>query len=107
VQARAANVWLRAGLYAAGFIGPLLLLGSLAIRFGLGLDAPWYLAELAAVGWIPPVAVLAAAAWLAAAAQVGALAFGRYAAYPSRGARRRLGAVAIARRFHLPASRAQ
>jgi Peptidase family M28 len=107
VQARGAGIWLRAALYAAGFVGPLLLLGSLAFRFGLGLDAPWYLAELAAVRWIPPVAVLAAGAWLAAAAQVGVLAFGRYAPYPSRGERRRVGVVALARRFHLPASRAQ
>ena len=28
--------------------GPLLLFGSLAIRYGLGLDAPWYVAELTA-----------------------------------------------------------
>ena len=35
-------------MLAAGFLGPLLLLGSFAVRYGLGLDAPWYLAELAA-----------------------------------------------------------
>ena len=76
--------------------------GSLAVRFGLGLDAPWYLAALVAVGYVPPVAVLGAVAWLAAAGQVGALAFGRYAPYPTRGARRRVGVLALARRLHMP-----
>jgi hypothetical protein len=102
IQLRGGNRWLRVLLYAAGFAGPLVLLGSLAIRFGLGFDAPWYLAGLAAVGYIPAAAVLAAVAWLAAAAQVGALTFGRYAAYPSRGLRRRVGAIAMARRLHMP-----
>ena len=32
----------------ARVLGPLLLLGSFAVRYGLGLDAPWYLAELVA-----------------------------------------------------------
>jgi hypothetical protein len=102
MQLRSANRWLRVGLYAIGFAGPLVLLGSLATRFGLGLDAPWYLAGLAAVGYLPATAVLGAVAWLAAAGQVGALAFGRYAPYPSRGLRRRVGAIALARRLHMP-----
>jgi hypothetical protein len=102
LQARRARLWLRAGLFAAGFVGPLIILGSLAIRFGLGFDAPWYLAALAAVGYIPPAAMLIAAVWLAAAGQVGALAFGRYAPYPGRAARRRLGMVALVRRLHTP-----
>jgi hypothetical protein len=102
LQARRARLWLRAGLFAAGFAGPLVILGSLAIRFGLGFDAPWYLAALAAVGYVPPAAMLIAAVWLAAAGQVGALAFGRYAPYPSRAARRRLGMVALVRRLHTP-----
>jgi hypothetical protein len=102
LQVRGANRWLRALLYALGFLGPLLLLGSIAVRFGLGLDAPWYLAALVAVGYVPPAAVLGAVAWLAAAGQVGALAFGRYAPYPTRGVRRRVGVLALARRLHMP-----
>ena len=94
--------WLRGSLYAAGFIGPAILLGSLAIRFGLGFDAPWYLAGLVAVGYIPPAGVLVAVLWLAAAGQLGALTSGRYAPYPTRGARRRRGMLALARRLHAP-----
>ena len=71
-------------VYAAGFAGPLLLLGSFAFRFGLGLDAPWYLIALAAVGYIPLPLMLAFLAWGAAATQVGALAAGTYAPYPAR-----------------------
>jgi hypothetical protein len=61
----------------------LLLLGSLAWRYGLGLDAPWYLAELTATSYVHLPAVVIAAGWLAAAGQVTALAIGRYAPYPS------------------------
>jgi hypothetical protein len=102
MQLRNAGRGVRVLLYALGFAGPVVLLGSLAIRFGLGLDAPWYLAGLAAVGYLPATAVLGAVAWLAAAGQVGALTFGRYAAYPSRGLRRRVGALALARRLQMP-----
>jgi hypothetical protein len=80
---RERGTWMRAAVYAAGFAGPLLLLGSFAFRFGLGLDAPWYLAELVAIGYVPIVGLITALAWFAAAAQVTALAFGRYAPYPS------------------------
>ena len=107
LQARAAGIWLRAALYAAGFVGPLLLLGSLAFRFGLGLDAPWYLAELAAVRWIPPVAVLAPEHGSQQRRRSALSPSGATRRTPSRGERRRVGAVAVARRFHLPASRAQ
>ena len=72
----------RLALFAPGLLGPVLLLGSLAVRFGLGLDAPWYLAELTASGYVAS-AVVIALAWLAAAAQLAALAAGRYAPYPS------------------------
>ena len=75
--------WTRAALFAAGFIGPLLLLGSLAFRYGLGLDAPWYLAELISNGYVGLPAVGIGVTWLAAAGQVAALAAGRYAPYPS------------------------
>jgi hypothetical protein len=73
----------RLGLLAAGFVGPFILLGSMMFRFGLGLDAPWYLAELTAVGYISTVAFFLALCWFAGAAQLTAIAFGRYAPYPS------------------------
>jgi hypothetical protein len=72
----------RAAVYAVGFVGPLLLLGSFAIRFDLGLDAPWYLLALTSVGYLPVPLAVAFVAWGAAAAQVGAVAIGRYAPYP-------------------------
>ena len=80
---RSRPLWTRAALLAAGLLGPLLLLGSLAWRYGLGLDAPWYLAELTATGYVPLSAVVIAAGWLGAAGQVTALSVGRYAPYPS------------------------
>jgi hypothetical protein len=70
------------GLYALGFAGPLLLLGSFAFRFELGLDALWYLLALTAIGYVPVPLVLAFLAWSAAAGQAGAVALGRYAPYP-------------------------
>jgi hypothetical protein len=82
-QFRGREWWIRIGLLAAGFLGPLLLLGSLALRYGLGLDAIWYLGELTATGYVRPPAVLIAVGWLAAAGQMAALATGRYAPYPS------------------------
>jgi hypothetical protein len=75
-------VWIRLALLAAGFLGPLLLLGSFARRFGLGLDAPWYLAELTASGYVRLFSLVIAAGWLAAAGQMAALSVGRYAPYP-------------------------
>jgi hypothetical protein len=75
--------WTRAAVVAAGFLGPLILIGSLAWRYGLGLDAPWYLAELAATGFVKLPAIVIAVAWLASAEQVAALAAHRYAPYPS------------------------
>jgi hypothetical protein len=83
----------KAALYAAGFVGPLLLLVSLAARFGLGLDAPWYLLALVSVGYVTVPLVLAGLAWIAVAQQVGALAFGRYAPYPPVEARPERGPV--------------
>ncbi|MGH2996304.1 MAG: M28 family peptidase [Gaiellaceae bacterium] len=69
-------------LYTLGLAGPLLLLSSFAFRLDLGLDAVWYLIALTAIGYVPLPLVLAFLAWSAAAAQVGALALGRYAPYP-------------------------
>jgi hypothetical protein len=77
----------------AGLAGPALLLGSLAIRFGLGFDAPWYLIELAGLGYVhlPGVAITLGAA--ACAAQLVAVATNRYAPYPAAGERPPLGPV--------------
>jgi hypothetical protein len=80
---RGRPVWARAAVLAGGFLGPLLLLGSLALRYDLGLDAPWYLAELTASGYVKLPALVIAVGWLASAGQMAALAAGRYAPYPT------------------------
>jgi hypothetical protein len=80
---RGRPLWARAAVLAGGFLGPLLLLGSLALRYDLGLDAPWYLAELTATGYVKLPALVIAVGWLASAGQMAALAAGRYAPYPS------------------------
>jgi hypothetical protein len=69
---------------AAGLVGPALLVWSLGSRYGLGFDTPWYLLELASVGYItvPAVAITLAAA--ACTSQLVAVAAGRYAPYPER-----------------------
>jgi hypothetical protein len=81
-QVRTARLPVRLAVFAVGLAGPALVLGSLAFRFGLGLDAPWYLLELIALGYVtlPPVAIAVGGA--AAAAQLAAAAGGRYAPYP-------------------------
>jgi hypothetical protein len=81
--ARRGLAW-RAGVWALGLTGPLLLLASFAFRYDLGFDAPWYLAALAAVGYVPLPLLLALLLWGAAAGQLAALALGRYAPYPER-----------------------
>ncbi|MFO7572388.1 MAG: M28 family peptidase [Gaiellaceae bacterium] len=74
----------RAALYLIGLMGPIagvLVLGS---TLGTGPFATArYIAGLATVGYIPAGTVLFTIAWAAAAAQLGALAFGRYAPYAS------------------------
>jgi hypothetical protein len=69
----------------------LLLLGSFAVRFDLGFDAPWYLAQLAAVGYVPFTSLIVVGAWLAVAAQLTAITAGRYTPYPSAAERPRFG----------------
>jgi hypothetical protein len=81
-QVRGRPAAVRTAVIAGGLVGPALLLWSVADRFGLGLDAPWYLAELAAIGYVPVVAIVLVLAWLAAAAQLAAASFGRFAPYP-------------------------
>jgi hypothetical protein len=73
----------RLALYVLGLAGPLALVGSFAFRFDLGADALWYPAALASVGYIPSVLVAVALVWCAIAGQVGAVALGRFAPYPS------------------------
>jgi Peptidase family M28 len=70
-------------VYAIGFGGPLILLGSFAFRFEMGLDAPWYVLALTSVGYVPIPLVFAFLGWGAVASQAGAVAIGRYAPFPS------------------------
>jgi hypothetical protein len=81
-QLRESPVWMRSGVLLAGLIGPAILLGSFAWRFDLGSDAPWYVLELIAIGYVPLPSVVIGLAWLAAAGQLAAIAAGRYAPYP-------------------------
>jgi hypothetical protein len=82
-QVRGGPVGARLGVLALGLAGPALLLGSFAGRFGLGWDAPWYLAELRAVGYVPFVVMPLLVVWLAGTGQLAALATRRYAPYPA------------------------
>jgi hypothetical protein len=89
----------RAALWAAGLVGPLLLVTSFALRFDLGFDAPWYVAALVAVGYVPLPLVLGFLLWGAAAGQLAAIAFGRYWPYPSRSERGVRGPIREAIRY--------
>lgn len=86
-QVRGRAVALRAAVLLLGFLGPALLLWSFAGRYGLGLDAPWYLAWLYALGYAPAPVFVAGLGWLAASGQLVALSAGRYAPYPAAGER--------------------
>jgi hypothetical protein len=81
-QVRRTGLAVRLGVLAIGFAGPAVLIGEFAGRYGLGWDAPWYLAELRAVGYIPFVVMPLLVVWLAGAGQLAALSAGRYAPYP-------------------------
>jgi hypothetical protein len=72
----------RLAVFAGGLLGPAIVLFSLAWRFGLGLDAPWYLLELVVVGYVKTTPLLIVLAGAAASAQLAAAAVGRYAPYP-------------------------
>jgi hypothetical protein len=106
-QVQTARPLARFGVLAAGFLGPVLLLGSFAFRLGLGLDAPWYLLELTAVHYVTLVPVLVAVGWLAAAHMLTALALGRYAPYPARSERPPRGPIRNAVRAVVLASRSR
>jgi hypothetical protein len=77
----------RAFVLLLGLIGPALILLSLGARYGLGFDAPWYVIELTALGYVqlPTVAITLGGA--ACAAQLAMVAAGRYAPYPDPGER--------------------
>jgi peptidase M28-like protein len=81
----------RAGVFAAGLVGPFYLVWSFATHYGLGWDAPWYLAKLFAIGYAPLPLFVIGLGWLAVAGQLAALAAGRYAPYPAPHERPRRG----------------
>jgi hypothetical protein len=83
----------RIGLFTLGIAGPAIVLLSLAWRYGLGLDAPWYLVLLVVVGYVKTTPVLIVLAGAAAASQLATIAAGRYAPYPDAEDRRRLGPI--------------
>ncbi len=82
-QVRARAFPIRLAVLLLGFSGPAILLWSFASRYGLGLDAPWYIGWLFALGYAPLPGFAIALGWAAAAGQLLALAGGRYAPYPS------------------------
>jgi len=81
-QMRGLGTPARLGVLALGFAGPALLLAEFAGGYGLGWDAPWYLALLRAVGYVPFVVMPLLVVWLAGAAQLAALSVRRYGPYP-------------------------
>ena len=82
-QLRESPLWARAVVLLAGLAGPALLLWSFAGRYGLGWDAPWYVAWLYALGYAPAAGFAIVLGWAAAAGQLVALTGGRYAPYPA------------------------
>jgi len=83
-QARTSGPFARWIVLAVGLVGPALVPLSLALRFGLGFDAPWYLLQLVALGYVGLPAVAITLAGAACAAQLAAVSTGRYAPYPDR-----------------------
>jgi hypothetical protein len=97
----------RLATWLAGLAGPTLLLWEFSGRFGLGFDAPWYLLQLVAVGWVPFAVLPLVVVWAAAAAQLAALAGGRYAPYPLAEERPPLGPIRRTIRRAVLSSRAR
>jgi hypothetical protein len=83
----------RLATWFAGLAGPALLFWEFSHRFGLGFDAPWYLLQLTALGWVPFAMLPLVVVWAASAAQLAALAGGRYAPYPRAEERPPLGPI--------------
>jgi hypothetical protein len=71
--------WRRDSLYGIGLVGPALALVAVGTQLELGLNTPLYVVSLMTLGFVPWPTVLALIAWAAVAAQLGALASGRYA----------------------------
>jgi hypothetical protein len=86
-QVRSGKPPARAFVLLLGLTGPALILLSLGVRYGLGFDAPWYLLELVAIGYVQVPAVAITLGGAACAAQLVAVAAGRYAPYPEPGER--------------------
>jgi hypothetical protein len=86
-QVRSGKLPARVFVLLLGLTGPALILFSLGVRYGLGLDAPWYLLELVALGYIQAPAVAITLGGTACAAQLAMVAAGRYAPYPEPGDR--------------------
>jgi hypothetical protein len=82
-QMRRYRPWSSLALLAAGLLGPLLIFLELDVRLHLGLRVFWYVAALAAVGFLKLPFLIVAAFLAAAAAQLAALSVGRYASYPA------------------------
>jgi Peptidase family M28 len=76
------QLWQRAVLFVVGLAGPVLGLVLLANELGLSVPrAALYAVGLVTVGYVPLSSAAVGLVWLAAAAQVAAIAFGRYAPY--------------------------
>ena len=82
-QVRGGPAWVRAIVLVAGFAGVGLLLWSFGARYGLGWDAPWYVAWLFSLGYAPVPALVVALGFAAAAGQLTAIVAGRYTPYPA------------------------
>ena len=106
-QVRTARLPVRLAVYAAGLAGAAIVLVSLAKRFGLGLDAPWYLLALVSVAYVKATPVLIALGAAAAGAQLAAAAAGRYAPYPTAHEHRPPGPVRMLVRTTILAARAR
>ncbi len=92
-QVQTRHAALRASVFLAGFAGPGLLVWTFATHYGLGWDAPWYLAKLFAVGYASLPLFVIGLGWLAVAGQLAALAASRYAPYPAPLERPRRGPI--------------
>jgi hypothetical protein len=76
------RLWPRVALFLAGLAGPFLGLLLLASQLGLSLPrTAFYVLGLMTSGYLPLRSLVLALAWVVGAAQVAALAFGRYAPY--------------------------
>lgn len=83
-QVGAGAGWLRDCLYGIGLVGPALALVAVGTQLELGLNTPLYLVSLITLGLVSWPTVLVLIAWAAVAAQLGALASGRYAPVAAR-----------------------